>query len=490
MTVQDQLDAIRSSPTGPSVAAFFDYDGTLIEGFSAKVFFRHRLLRLDVGLDELGHLIDAALNGVETPEAFEALLKATARGLAGRTVEELDGLGRKLFKEEICTRLHDETWRLLEAHKAMGHTIVIASSATRFQVEPAARSLGVEHVICTELEAREDGTFTGRIAGAIPWAEGKADAVLVLAKELDIDLDTSFAYSNGDEDVAFLETVGNPCTVEPEQLLEEVAAARGWASVACDPIPTSNPVADLVRTAGFYGAFGAAFGTSLGLGLVNGSRDQILSLTGGVGSDLGLALAGVEVDVVSGAEHLWAHRPAVFIFNHQSNIDPVVVMKLIRHTYTGVAKAEAKKIPGFGQLFQIAGVAFIERGNTEQARQALAPAVRKIRDQGLSLAISPEGTRTLTPTVGPFKKGAFHIAIQAEVPVVPIVLKGAGRVMRSGSPTLKPGRIEVVVLPPVYPDSWDPKDLNKPVDEVRQMYVETLANWPTKQTARSEHHGR
>lgn len=480
MTLSAQLDAIRQAPAGPSVGAFFDYDGTMIEGFSAKAFVRHRLRHFDIGFDELAHLVEAALSGVSTPEAFEALIEATARGLAGRPADELDALGRKLFKEEICTQLHDEAWQLLEAHRAMGHTIVLASSATRFQVGPAAASLAVDQIICTELEADPAGNFTGQISGRIPWAEGKAAAVLDLAKELDLDLDASFAYSNGDEDVAFLETVGNPCAIEPEPLLAEVADHRRWPAITCRAVETTHPVANFVRTAGFYGAFAAAFGTSIGLSLRTRSRDQILSMTGSVGSDVGLAIAGVEVDVVRGAEHLWAHRPAVFIFNHQSNIDPIVVMKLLRQHYTGVAKAEAKKIPGFGLLFQLAGVAFVERGNTEQAKKALAPAVQKIRDQGLSLAISPEGTRTLTPTVGPFKKGAFHIAIQADVPVVPIVLKGAGRVMHSGSKTLKPGRIEVVVLPPVYPSDWDPADLGKNVSEVRQLFVSTLMNWPSR----------
>src|SRR6202043_2855196 len=108
-------------------------------------------------------------------------------------------------------------------------------------------------------------------------------------------------------------------------------------------------------------------------------------------------------------------------------------------------------------MFQIAGVAFVERGNTTQARQALAPAVEKIVNQGLSLMIAPEGTRARTPKLGPFKKGAFHIAMQAQVPIVPVVLRGTGEVMRRGDQTIRSGEVQVIVLPPVDTSGWRPE---------------------------------
>jgi putative phosphoserine phosphatase/1-acylglycerol-3-phosphate O-acyltransferase len=168
----------------------------------------------------------------------------------------------------------------------------------------------------------------------------------------------------------------------------------------------------------------------------------------------------------------------VFVFNHQSNVDPIVIMKIVRSGFTGVAKAEAKKIPGFGQFFQIAGVAFVERGNTAQAVKAIEPAVAKVRDEGLSLCIAPEGTRSYTPRLGRFKKGAFHIAMQAEVPMVPIAIRHAGEVMPRGAQTLRPGRIEVAVLPPVPTDDWTVETIDDHVAEVRGMIADTLDRWP------------
>ena len=95
----------------------------------------------------------------------------------------------------------------------------------------------------------------------------------------------------------------------------------------------------------------------------------MVDITGGVGSDLGLAVAGIDVDVVEGAEHLWSARPCVFVFNHQSKLDVIVLAKLLRSGFTGVAKKEAANVPGFGQFFRLADVAFVDRANSDQAQR-------------------------------------------------------------------------------------------------------------------------
>jgi putative phosphoserine phosphatase/1-acylglycerol-3-phosphate O-acyltransferase len=153
-------------------------------------------------------------------------------------------------------------------------------------------------------------------------------------------------------------------------------------------------------------------------------------------------------------------------------------MKLVRNSFTSVGKAEAKRIPFFGVMFQLAGVAFVERGNTAQARKALDPAVAKIRDDGLSLVIAPEGTRSPTPRLGPFKKGAFHIAMQAGVPIVPIVIRNAGEIMWRGAQTVRSGRVDVAVLPPVPTTDWTADTIAQQVDSVREQFIDVLAHWP------------
>jgi putative phosphoserine phosphatase/1-acylglycerol-3-phosphate O-acyltransferase len=453
-SVAELIEAIYAAPPGPRVAGFFDYDGTVIDGFSAAAFYRHRLRGIDIGPIELTQTLLASARGIDSAEAFADFLERALGSWKGKTEEEVAALGEKLFKNEIAGRLHHETWRLAEAHRAMGHTLVLASSATRFQLEPMARELGADHALCTAIEVR-DGVVTGRTAGPALWGTGKANAVRALAEEHDLDLDASFAYSNGDEDVPFLETVGNPVAVSPERNLLAEAQRRGWPVLKCDGRPSTPGPLALARTAAFYGGMAA-----------------------GVGAGLGLALAGIDVSVSSGGEHLWSSRPCVFVFNHQSKLDPIILMKLLRGGFTGVAKKEAANVPGFGQFFRLAGVAFIDRGDTTQAKRALKPAVAKVRDEGLSLVLSPEGTRSPTPRLGPFKKGAFHIAMQAGVPMVPIVMRNVGEVMWRGSQTLHAGTVEVAVLAPLDTAEWSAATIDEHVAHVRGLFLDTLAAWP------------
>ena len=477
ITTEQALDAVLASERGPQVGAFFDYDGTVITGFSAAAFYEHRIRNGEIGPIELARTLLLRRRGIHSEEDFAEFLELSLSSWKGKSEQDMEELSRSLFKNAIASRLHLEVWRLAEAHRAMGHTLVLASSATRFQVEPMARELKVDHALCTPTEI-VDGVLTGRVSGEPLWAGGKARAIRALAEEHDLDLDASFAYSNGTEDIEFLASVGHPTAVEPEDGLRAEADRLDWPVLHCDPRGGRPGVIDVVRTVGFYGAFAGAAATGAGLGLLNRSRDTMVEIGGGVGADLGLAIAGIDVRVVSGHEHLWASRPCVFVFNHQSKLDPIVMMKLLRQGFTGVAKAEVKSVPMWGQFFQIAGVAFVERGNTSQTRRALEPAVAKVRDERISLVIAPEGTRSATPRLGRFKKGAFHIAMQAEVPMVPIVLRNVGEVMWRGSQTLSPGTIEVAVLPAVDTSEWTRATLDDKVDEVRQMFLDTLADWP------------
>ncbi len=481
MTLDKLLADVFSAPRGPEIGAFFDYDGTLITGYSATTFYNQRFKDLDIGPQELARTLWTAVRGIHTEEDFAALLELSLGAWSGKTEEDMTKLGQKLFVSEIAGKLHTEIWELVEAHRAMGHTIVLASSATRFQVEPMAEAIGADHVLCTPLES-VDGVLTGRTGGTPLWGSQKANAVVDLARAKGIDLTRSFAYSNGDEDVPFLSAVAHPTAVAPDKGLREEAERRGWPVLDCVPRGKRPGVVDVARTGAFYGAFAGAFVAGLGAGLLNRKRTQVIDITSTIGTDLGFALAGVEVKVISGAEHLWSHRPAVFIFNHQSNIDAVVAMKLVRQSYTGVAKKEAKNIPGFGQLFQIADVAFIDRGNVQDPKAALAPAVEKLRS-GLSIVLSPEGTRSPTPRLGPFKKGAFHMAMQAGVPIVSMVMKGQNEVMWRGSQTVRSGVIEVVVLPPVETTDWKAEDVSAHAEAIRNDWLHTLAHWPGRPSA-------
>ena len=468
------LERIRNAPEGPQVGAFFDYDGTVIDGYSAATFYRHRLRRLQVGPAEVVQLLLLGLRGLEDEEDFGRLLTLGFAGWAGHSEAELMALGDTLFSESIAGTLYPEAWQLVDAHRQRGHTVVLATSATRFQVAPAARALGVQHILCTEVEV-VDGQLTGATVGDPLWRSGKAAAVRAFARGHGIDRRSSFAYSNGDEDVPFLQSVARPTAVNPQSELTAEAVERGWPVLAFTSRGRPG-TGEILRTVATYAGVIGGFTTGIALGLLNGSRREAVDHAAVLGAEVGLALAGITV-TVTGEENLHAARPAVFLFNHQSQLDVVLLCRLMQRGFTGVAKSELKNDPMFGPFLRFAEMAFVERGNTEQARAALEPAVQKLRD-GVSLVVAPEGTRSPTPEIGPFRKGAFHVAMQAGVPIVPIVLRNAGRLMAPKGLTIRSGTVEVAVLPPVRTASWTPATLDRQVTRVRNLYLKTLSDWP------------
>ena len=448
----------------------------MIAGYSVAAFMRHHVRNLDIRVGPTVRTLLAGAQGLETEEDFVKFLGITLRTWAGRTPDELERLGRRLFRDEIGPSVYPEAWRLIRAHLERGHTLVLATSATRFQVEPAAEALGIEHVICTALEVGEDGTLTGHPDGRSPYGEGKAAAVKEFAAAHDVDLDASFAYSNGNEDVAFLATVGHPAAVNASAGLRRAAGERGWPTSDFTGRPWTTPL-EIARTLGTYTGMMGGFATGLGLGLLGGSRRAGLNFGIGLGGDLSLMASGVRLDV-HGAEHIWASQPAVFLFNHQSQLDVLVLGGLLRGNFAPVAKKELARNPLFGPLMRMLEAAFVDRADSAAAKKALEPAVQRLRE-GTSIVIAPEGTRSATPTPGRFKKGAFHLAMQAAVPIVPLVFRNTGELMGRNAMIIHPGVVQIAVLPPIDVSAWTPADLGARIEEVRQQYVRTLAHWPT-----------
>src|SRR6516164_11068046 len=385
---EEQLIAdVEAAPTGPQVGAFFDFDGTLIDGYSLAAFARYHLRSWQIAPADLGQLLLTGIRGVTTEEDFERLTVLSMRVWAGRTEDELAELGERLFVQAISGSLYPEGWRLVQAHRRAGHTVVLASSATRFQVEPTARAMGVSHILVSPVEI-VNGICTGRPGGPLLWRAGKAAAVRTFATEHGIDLSQSYAYSNGDEDLPFLQTVGRPRAINPGRHLAEAARHYGW------PVARFRSrragAADIARTAAGLAGMLGGFTAGVVLGATTGSRREAVDLGTTLAGELGSVLAGVRLDV-HGAEHL-AVRPAVFLFNHQSQLDVLILAKLLRGGFTGVAKKELANSPGFGLVFRLADVAFVDRQDNAQARKALEPAVEKLCE-GVSLVIAPEGTR-------------------------------------------------------------------------------------------------
>jgi putative phosphoserine phosphatase / 1-acylglycerol-3-phosphate O-acyltransferase len=113
IAVDELIERIKAGPGGPKVAAFFDFDGTLIQGYSANALYAHRARRLELGPDEFVRTVRAALGGPLDEAAFEDLMLQGIRGWVGRTDDELMELGEQLFTDEVAGALFYGAWRLV-----------------------------------------------------------------------------------------------------------------------------------------------------------------------------------------------------------------------------------------------------------------------------------------------------------------------------------------------------------------------------------------
>jgi putative phosphoserine phosphatase/1-acylglycerol-3-phosphate O-acyltransferase len=407
-----------------------------------------------------------SLRGADVTRFMEIAVAAWA----GRAADEIEALGERLFVQQIAGMVYPEGGALIRAHRDAGHTIAIASSATAFQVAPLARELGIDNLLCTEVEV-VNGLATGKLGGPVLWGTGKADAVKHFSGRKRIVLARSYAYGNGKEDLPYLEAVGRPRPLNPDGGLSESARERGWKTYRFKGRGRTGAL-PAIRTGAALAGLGGAVAAGVGLGLLTRSRRAAANLAIGTGTEAALALAGVRLSV-EGEENLWSSRPAVFIFNHQSSLDTLIVGSLVRRDLTAVAKREAARDPRFAPVGFLMDVAYVDRSNSAKARSALEPVVQKLRD-GVSLTIAPEGTRTPTPRLARFKKGAFHIAMDAGVPIVPIVIRNAGELMWRGSSVVRAGTVDVAILPAVSTDRWRPKDLDRHIAAIRRSYMETF----------------
>ncbi|AII05412.1 putative phosphoserine phosphatase/1-acylglycerol-3-phosphate O-acyltransferase [Rhodococcus wratislaviensis] len=466
-------DDIAAAVPGPGTLAAFDLDGTLISGYSASVVYRDRLRRFDISVAELLRTTGAAVETRFRGADVGNLMRIGVQSLAGRMEDEMQEWGQRLFRQEIARMIFSEVRGLLAAHRHAGHRVVMATSATPYQALSVAADLDIdaEDVLCTR-PAVLDGMLTGKLESPPLWGPAKAEALREYAEKYGADLGDSFAYSNGAEDVPMLKSVGHPVALNPDRKLAATARQNGWPSVNLRPPESGADPMSIARTTTAIGALmgAAAFGVSAGL--LTQNRQTGANLVGSFGPDLALAICGINVRI-KGKENAWSARPAVFMFNHQSSLDMLVIGSVIRRDVTGVAKKEAARDPRFIPVGALLDVAYIDRADSTKARAALRPAVEKLQS-GISIAIAPEGTRSPTPRLGKFKKGGFHLAMQAGVPIVPIVIHNAGERMWRNSLVAHPGTVDVDVLAPVPTDGWDLADLDRHVDEVRTLFEDCL----------------
>jgi 1-acyl-sn-glycerol-3-phosphate acyltransferase len=243
---------------------------------------------------------------------------------------------------------------------------------------------------------------------------------------------------------------------------------------------SNRRIADARRKGNLVVGFGLALplgAGALGLGLLTRNRRRGLNFFTSTWPQLLLATNGIRINV-TGAQNLTAHRPAVFLYNHRNGVDPVVAAALMRDNWIKIAKKELARDPIIGTLLKLNDGVFLDRDDTAAAVEALHQVEERVKE-GLSVLIAPEGTSLNTTGVGPFKKGAFRMAMATGVPIVPIVIRNAEIIASRKSLTITPGTVDVAVLPPIPVDDWTLDTLPDRIAEVRQLYLDTLADWPT-----------
>ena len=471
VSLSNLLKQIADSESGPETCALFDFDGTLISGYSATAFLRDQIARGELSPADLVQLTQAATRFGIGSLGFSALMAVHAQYLAGRSEEEYIANSERLFRRAIAKLIYPEARQLIEAHRAKGHSIAIISSATPYQVLPAAKDLGIDSVYATDLEVI-DGRFTGGVVTPTCFGEGKVAAAETFAEAHGTSVDHCFFYTDSTDDIALLEAVGRPVVLNGSKQLRGIAAEKHWPSADFSSRGSASG-GEIVRSLAATGSLVGSFVMALPLYLLSGSRRDAINFSISLFADTASALIGMELDV-RGRENLWKNRPAIFMFNHQSNADMLVMASLVRRDIVGIGKRELKHLPIIGPLMGASGVVFIDRSNRQAAIDAMAPVVQTMEAERKSLVLAPEGTRAPTRKLGAFKKGGFHIAIQSGLPIIPVVIHNSGDISPKGDPIFRSGTVHVDVLPAIDTATWSVDTIDDHVAHVRNAFARTL----------------
>jgi 1-acyl-sn-glycerol-3-phosphate acyltransferase len=182
------------------------------------------------------------------------------------------------------------------------------------------------------------------------------------------------------------------------------------------------------------------------------------------------AVAGIRL-VVEGQEHL--ARPSVIVANHRSALEAIIIPAVLPPKVRYVGKKEVARVPLFGWVLRATGQILIDRGDPEAAIASIEAALARL-PAGMSVFIFPEGTRSVDGTLGPFKKGAFHIAMRLGVPMTLMAIEGAELLLRKEALLPRPGTVTVKILPPVDTSGWSPATLDQHVADVRGALLRQL----------------
>jgi 1-acyl-sn-glycerol-3-phosphate acyltransferase len=217
-------------------------------------------------------------------------------------------------------------------------------------------------------------------------------------------------------------------------------------------------------------ASGAVLGATALAGLAIRPGGHAGMRLGKVWSRLFLGAAGIRVSY-DGLDDAHRHHPCVYMANHESLIDPMALAPALPPSTLFVSKKSLFRIPVFGWAMTAAGFISIDRGDRRRAIESLDGAADRIRS-GRSLILFPEGTRSRDGVLQPFKKGPFHLALRAGVPVVPVAISGSRALWQPGSLLVRSGEVRVRFAPPLDLAGRGPDDLPVLMTRVREAIAQ------------------
>ena len=165
--------------------------------------------------------------------------------------------------------------------------------------------------------------------------------------------------------------------------------------------------------------------------------------------------------------------PAIYAANHASQLDIPIMCTRVNRPMFFIAKIELKKVPILSQYIKVVGMILVDRKNRERAMAIMRTAIQDIQG-GKSIAAFPEGTRTKTGELLPFKKGIFTIAKEGRIPIVPIALIGSAKALASGSFFLRPASVELRVLPALNSEEFFNMSIEEMANHTRSLIQQEI----------------
>ncbi|XP_052869743.1 1-acyl-sn-glycerol-3-phosphate acyltransferase alpha-like [Anopheles cruzii] len=179
---------------------------------------------------------------------------------------------------------------------------------------------------------------------------------------------------------------------------------------------------------------------------------------------------------VRGAEHLSADRAMVMVANHQSSLDILGMFDFwhVMDKCTVIAKRELFYAWPFGLAAWLSGLIFIDRRHTERAQSTMNDSTKMLIETRTKLWVFPEGTRRTTNEIHPFKKGAFHVAVRSQLPILPVVYSSYHTFLDDRNKVMNPGHVIVTALPPIETKGLTTEDIPALIERTRNAMIDTF----------------